>query len=95
MAYIPYDCDPSFLRTVRLLALLTVWTYVGHRFCVRQVDIAALDATVIVGFPGSVSSLWQRAGRCGRDANMDALCVVIAYPSAIDQARPCHISHFI
>ena len=49
------------------------------------VDIACLDAVVINGFPGSVSSLWQRAGRCGRQATDDAVCVLIAYPSAIDQ----------
>ena len=49
------------------------------------VDIASLDAVVIVGFPGSISSLWQRAGRCGRSADSDALCFLVAYPSAIDQ----------
>ena len=49
------------------------------------VDIAALDAIVMVGFPGSVASLWQRAGRCGRAPDADALCFVVPYPSAIDQ----------
>ena len=49
------------------------------------VDIANLDGVVMVGFPGSLSSMWQRAGRCGRSASSDALCIVIAYPSAIDQ----------
>ena len=49
------------------------------------VDIAHLEAVIILGFPGSVAKLWQRAGRCGRDAHADALCVVVAYPSAIDQ----------
>jgi DEAD/DEAH box helicase domain-containing protein len=49
------------------------------------VDIAHLEAVIILGFPGSVAKLWQRAGRCGRDPSADALCVVVAYPSAIDQ----------
>ncbi|KAL1530051.1 hypothetical protein AB1Y20_000973 [Prymnesium parvum] len=49
------------------------------------VDIAGLDAVVINGFPGSVASMWQRAGRCGRQPEDDALCFLIAYPSAIDQ----------
>ena len=49
------------------------------------VDIEGLDAVVLVGFPGSLASLWQRAGRCGRTATADALCVLVAYPSAIDQ----------
>ena len=38
----------------------------------------------MVGFPGSLAAMWQRAGRCGRSAS-DALCIVIAYPSPIDQ----------
>ncbi|KAL3923730.1 MAG: hypothetical protein SGPRY_004131 [Prymnesium sp.] len=49
------------------------------------VDIASLDAVVINGFPGSIASLWQRAGRCGRRASDDSLAFLVAYPSAIDQ----------
>ena len=49
------------------------------------VDIASLDGVIMNGFPGSLASLWQRAGRCGRTADSDSLAVLIAYPSAIDQ----------
>ena len=49
------------------------------------VDFAELDGVVMDGFPGSLASLWQRAGRCGRSPDADALCILIAYPSAIDQ----------
>ena len=31
------------------------------------------------------STLRPPPSRCGRDAHADALCVVVAYPSAIDQ----------
>ena len=49
------------------------------------VDIADLDGVVMNGFPGSLASLWQRAGRCGRTPDADALVILVAYPSAIDQ----------
>ena len=48
-------------------------------------DIANLDGVVMLGFPGSVASLWQQAGRGGRTADADALAVLIASPSPIDQ----------
>ena len=33
------------------------------------VDIGALDVAVLVGYPGSQASFWQRAGRVGRRGN--------------------------
>ena len=41
------------------------------------VDVGGLDATVITGYPGTVSSVWQQAGRSGR-AQTSALSVLVA-----------------
>ncbi|GAB4389827.1 MAG: hypothetical protein Kow0025_17670 [Thermodesulfovibrionales bacterium] len=48
------------------------------------VDIGGLDACVLVGYPGSVSSTWQRAGRAGR-RGQDSLVILIAIQDALDQ----------
>jgi len=48
------------------------------------IDIGGLDACLIVGYPGTVASLWQQAGRAGRGSE-EALVVLIAHNSPIDQ----------
>ena len=47
------------------------------------VDISGLDAVVLAGFPGTLASLWQQAGRAGRD-RQDALAVLVARDDPLD-----------
>ncbi|GIH12411.1 helicase [Rugosimonospora africana] len=47
------------------------------------VDLVGLDAVVITGYPGTLASLWQQAGRAGR-AGRDALCVLVARDDPLD-----------
>jgi DEAD/DEAH box helicase domain-containing protein len=47
-------------------------------------DIGGVDSTILVGYPGSMMSLWQRAGRSGRGVK-DSLILMIAGNDALDQ----------
>jgi len=48
------------------------------------IDIGDLDASVLVGFPGTIASLWQQAGRAGRGAR-HSLSVLVALDNPLDQ----------
>lgn len=48
------------------------------------VDIGGLDACILVGYPGSVSSAWQRAGRVGRHGQESAI-FMLGIQDALDQ----------
>jgi DEAD/DEAH box helicase domain-containing protein len=48
------------------------------------IDIGAMDAAVTVGYPGSLSSLYQQLGRAGRRGS-PSLAIVIATSSPLDQ----------
>jgi len=48
------------------------------------IDIGSLDACIIVGFPGTIASLWQQAGRSGRQSE-DSLSVLIAHNEPVEQ----------
>jgi len=48
------------------------------------VDVGALDAVVLNGYPGTASSFWQQAGRAGR-GRRDGLAVFVAHDDPLEQ----------
>ena len=54
------------------------------------IDVGALDVAVMAGYPGSLMSFWQQAGRVGRRADREAVVVLVAGDDALDQY---HIQH--
>lgn len=48
------------------------------------VDIGGVDATILTGYPGTIASAWQQAGRAGRRQG-DALSILVAASNPLDQ----------
>ena len=48
------------------------------------IDVGGLDAAVLVGYPGTIASLWQQAGRAGRGSD-PSLAVLIGLDNPLDQ----------
>lgn len=57
------------------------------------IDIGGLDASILAGFPGTIASSWQQAGRAGRRA-MVSLSILVASSSPTDQFVIQHPEYF-
>jgi DEAD/DEAH box helicase domain-containing protein len=57
------------------------------------IDIGSLDVVVMAGYPGSIASTWQRAGRAGRRQGLSA-AVLVASSAPLDQYIIEHPDYF-
>ena len=57
------------------------------------IDIGSLDAVVMAGYPGTIASTWQRAGRAGRRQTPSA-AVLVASSAPVDQYIVEHPDYF-
>jgi DEAD/DEAH box helicase domain-containing protein len=57
------------------------------------VDIGGVDAVVMGGFPGTIASAWQQAGRAGRSQGQ-SLAALVAQDDPLDQFYMRHPAEF-
>jgi DEAD/DEAH box helicase domain-containing protein len=57
------------------------------------IDIGSLDVAVLAGYPGTIASTWQRAGRAGRKTGKST-AVLVASSSPLDQFIVNHPDYF-
>jgi DEAD/DEAH box helicase domain-containing protein len=57
------------------------------------IDVGSLDAVVMAGYPGTIASTWQRAGRAGRRRGTSC-AVLVASSAPLDQFIVRHPEYF-
>ena len=57
------------------------------------IDIGGLEAALLVGYPGTIASTWQQAGRAGR-GDAPAAAVFVAMANPLDQFLAHHPEYF-
>ena len=71
----------------------TVKTVVATNALELGIDIGGLGAAILVGYPGTIASARQQAGRAGRGDD-PAVSVMVASPNPLDQFLAHHPEYF-
>ncbi|MBT3193544.1 MAG: DUF1998 domain-containing protein, partial [Verrucomicrobia bacterium] len=56
------------------------------------IDIGSLDACILVGYPGTIASLWQQSGRAGR-GDEESLVFLVGQNAPMDQYLMSHTDY--
>ncbi|MBE6492993.1 MAG: DEAD/DEAH box helicase [Methanosphaera stadtmanae] len=57
------------------------------------INIGSLDSVIIAGYPGTLISTWQQAGRAGR-SNQESIITLVAFQNPLDQYFMKHPERF-
>ncbi len=57
------------------------------------IDIGSMEASLLVGYPGTIAATWQEAGRAGR-GEKPSLAILVASPNPLDQYLAQHPEYF-
>jgi len=71
----------------------SVRTVVATNALELGIDIGGLGAALLVGYPGTIASTWQQAGRAGR-GDEPAAALLVASASPLDQFLAHHPDYF-
>ena len=71
----------------------SVKTVVATNALELGIDIGGLGAAILVGYPGTVASVWQQSGRAGR-GDAPAVAVLVASSMPLDQFLAHHPEYF-
>lgn len=70
-----------------------IWGVVSTNALELGIDIGQLDVCVMAGYPGTIASTWQQAGRAGRRQGL-SVALLVASSSPIDQYIINHPQYF-